>query len=81
MKPSCERVLAALRANPHGLTPQTAREEAGCDRLAARVSDLKAMGYVIETRLIVVPTRGGGARVASYVLHEPEPVQLLAWSA
>jgi hypothetical protein len=51
---------------------------AGCDRLAARVSDLKAMGYVIETRLIVVPTRGGGARVASYVLHE-RPEQL-TWS-
>lgn len=76
-----EAVLAELRRRgPAGLTQMQALEAVGTTRLAARIADLKADGHVIETRMVVVPTRGGGrTKVAQYVIHE-EPVQL-GWTA
>jgi hypothetical protein len=53
-------VLALLHANGEaGLTPMEALERLGCFRLAARVAELRAQGYVIENR---------GTKFARYVL-------------
>jgi hypothetical protein len=49
-----------------------ALEEVGTSRLAARIADLKAAGYVIESELVQVNARNGRkARVARYRLVTP----------
>lgn len=60
-----DEVLAWLAANPKGITALEALAEIGCFRLAARISDLRADGYTIET----VTERLGGKTYARYVLH------------
>lgn len=67
MKPSTRAVLDLLRAHPEGVTPLDALDEVGSFRLGARVYELKAEGYNVETRWWSV----NGKRVARYVLHEP----------
>lgn len=54
-------------------TAQRALKEHGIARLAARIHDLRHMGYTIHSELIAVKTRAGEARVARYVLlREPK---------
>lgn len=70
MKPSTVKVYALLRVRGvDGVSPDEARRWAGCDRLAARVAELRAEGHEVltlrETRL--------GATYARYVLREPRP--------
>ncbi len=68
MKPSTTRVLAFLRFRGlAGATPAEARNAIACDRLAARVHELKAAGYVIESVAERTPM---GARIARYYLVE-----------
>jgi hypothetical protein len=67
-----EEVLALLRERPDGITAMEALEEVGTSRLAARIADLKALGYVIESELVQVNARNGRkARVARYRLVTP----------
>jgi len=55
-------------------TAQRALKQHGIARLAARIHDLRHMGYTIHSELIPVKTRAGEARVARYVLlGEPKP--------
>lgn len=66
MKPQARAVLKylALRGRD-GATPAEARSAIACDRLAARVFELRAAGYRIES----VPERTPmGARIARYYL-------------
>lgn len=72
MKPSAAAVLRLLRSRgPDGVTPAEARRAVGCDRLAARVLELREAGYPIRSELIRVE----GSRFARYVLKEtPLPV-------
>jgi len=50
MKPATAQVLAFLRfRDAAGATPAEARNALACDRLAARVHELRAAGYVIES--------------------------------
>ena len=71
MKPSTATVLRLLReAGPCGLTSLEALERGGGSRLAARIADLRAEGYRVESRLVTVPTRGAPARVSRYELVE-----------
>jgi hypothetical protein len=58
------RILAHLQAG-HGLTALDALNLFGCNRLAARVADLKAAGYVIRSDMVTLPN---GKRVARYRL-------------
>ena len=72
MKPSAAHVLDLLRRRgPAGVSPAEARLLAGCDRLAARVCELRQDGHVITTK----PETCMGHTYARYVLHE-RPVQL-----
>ena len=64
-----EMVLDMLRSHPEGSTPRDAMQELGVSRLAARINDLKNMGYVIDSQLMKVITRYGTTRVASYTLR------------
>jgi hypothetical protein len=74
VKPATARTLRVLRARgADGLTPGEARELVGTDRLAARVWELEAEGYSITRTLVTV---GQGARVARYVLHETEQLEM-----
>ena len=59
-----DRVLAELRRGPVDV-----RDFPAGFRLAARVSDLRGEGHVIDTSTVTLP---GGARVASYSLR-PTP--------
>jgi hypothetical protein len=55
-----------LRTYRGGVTPMDALREAGCMRLAARISDLRAAGYHITTEYVNV----NGRRFARYHLME-----------
>jgi hypothetical protein len=65
-------VLAMLKANPHGVTPMDALREVGTLRLAARIADLRAEGYVISTTSV----KRGRARVALYRLVRFPPIEV-----
>ena len=73
-------VLALLRSRrAEGLTSLDALRLVGSFRLAARIADLHAAGYVISSTIETLPN---GKRVARYrLVAEPavEPVQLRAW--
>jgi hypothetical protein len=76
MKPSSAAVLDLLRRHPEGITPFDALAEARCMRLAARVSDLRADGYTIDSELVTT----NGKRYARYTLV-PDPVQVTLFFA
>ena len=63
-----ERILEYL--NKHGsITPIDAMIDLGVMRLASRISDLKNMGYRIESKMITVKNRfGEECKVAEYKL-------------
>lgn len=64
----CDKILAWLKAgNP--LTAIGALDKFGCNRLAARIADLRKNGHEISTTTINVFNRDGGkCRVAEYRL-------------
>ena len=67
-KTQCERLLEHLKLGLP-LTAHKALYGYGCQRLAARMWDLRQVGHQIEKRMVEVQTRGGGtARVAEYRL-------------
>ena len=64
----CERLLAHLKLGLP-LTAHKALYGYGCQRLAARMWDLRQVGHQIEKRMVEVATRDGRkARVAEYTL-------------
>lgn len=70
MKPQAAAVLGALRSQrADGLTPDQARRWLHCDRLAARVKELRDAGYPITTHY---QTSDAGARYARYTLALPD---------
>lgn len=67
MKPQCERLLDALRRAP--ITTLEAQQKLGIGRVAARVLDLKNLGYVITSEPVSVRNRfGERCKVARYTL-------------
>lgn len=72
MKPGTRAVLDLLRRHPEGVTALTALDEVGSFRLGARIWELKAEGYDIETLWYLTKS---GKRIARYVLTE-DPQQL-----
>ena len=73
MKPQTYATLELLRAHPEGVTALTALDEIGSFRLGARVWELKAEGYDVQTDLV---TTKSGKRIARYRLIE-QPRQLV----
>ncbi len=67
MKPSTAATLALLRERPQGITAIDALSAVGSFRLAARIAELKAAGYVIRAETI---RTGTGKRIARYFLEE-----------
>ena len=63
-----EAIYRLLRERPDGITAIDALDEAGCFRLAARISDLRDQGHVITSVMVTLPN---GKRVARYTLTEP----------
>jgi len=63
----CDDILAHLKRGP--ITAIDALNRYGCFRLAARIKDLRAQGYDIETRNLDLPN---GKTVAQYFLKETE---------
>lgn len=62
----CDKILAWLKAGKT-LTALGALDEFGCNRLAARIADLRKAGHGIESKTITVFNRDGGkCRVAEY---------------
>jgi len=71
MKPSTAKVYALLKVRGvDGVSPDEARRWAGCDRLAARVSELRADGHEVMTLRETVR----GSTYARYVLRAPRAV-------
>ena len=60
-------MLERLRAG-HCISGLDALQRFGCERLAARIWDLRQAGIDIGRRLVMVRTRRGRARVAVYWL-------------
>ena len=63
-----DKILEYMK-NHGSITALEAVRNFGCLRLAARISDLRKMGNVIDRELIMVPTRDGKTRVAEYSLR------------
>lgn len=61
-------ILRLLRNRREGITALEALDWAGCFRLAARISDLRAAGNDIRTEMVALPD---GKRIARYYLVEP----------
>jgi hypothetical protein len=55
-----EMILRALKAGDR-LNPTDARTKFGCQRLAARIWDLRQVGYEIHEKQVVVPSGDGGS--------------------
>jgi len=69
VKPATAATLRLLRIRgSDGVTAAEARTTIACDRLAARVAELRAQGYRIDTVPELTPMK---ARIARYVLVEP----------
>ena len=68
MTTQVETIYGLLVDRPDGITAIDALNEAGCFRLAARVADLRAMGYRITSDMVALPN---GKHVACYRLTEP----------
>lgn len=67
MKPGTRAVLELLlERGDAGVTPLDALDRVGSFRLGARIWELKAEGYAIDTELARTPT---GKRVAKYRLR------------
>lgn len=60
-------IIAYLKQG-YGITPLEALHIFQCNRLAARIRDLRRMGWHITTTMITVPS---GKRVARYTLTDP----------
>ena len=61
-------VLRLLRSKgADGLSAREARDQLGCDRLAARVCELRAEGHRVDT---LRERSKAGATFARYVIHE-----------
>ena len=73
MKPQCRDILALLERGP--ITQQDAIRDAACYRLAARIADLRAAGYTIDSELVTER----GVRFSRYRLRV-EAQQLAAFS-
>lgn len=71
MKPGTRAVLELLRRHPEGVTALDALDAVGSFRLGARIYELKAEGYVIETTWTETYS---GKRIARYRLHEAQLV-------
>lgn len=58
--------------NRHGsITPLEAMQDIGCMRLAARIADLKELGYPIVSETVIVKNRyGEKCHVKKYRLEE-----------
>jgi hypothetical protein len=66
-------ILELLRSRgDRGITALDALELVGSFRLAARISDLRAMGFTITS---TPETTAAGARIARYRLIEPKPYE------
>jgi len=67
----CERLLTYLERRER-INPLVAWVELGIYRLGARIFDLKAKGYAIESRRLDVVNRFGEVtQVAEYTLRAP----------
>ena len=62
------QVLEMLKEHPQGVTVGDIAREVGTYRGSARIADLLAMGYRIESHLETAPN---GKRRARYTLTEP----------
>lgn len=60
-----EKILNYMMKNTY-ITPMDALRECGCMRLAARIADIKELGYEIKTRMVV---ETNGTRYAEYRLE------------
>ncbi len=66
----CQRILDHLKAG-ETITAIQALDLFGCNRLAARIADLRSADHEIRTTTIKVFNRDGGAcRVAQYSLSQ-----------
>jgi hypothetical protein len=62
-KSQCSKILAYLQSG-HAITTKIARQICDCERLAARISDLRKKGHNIQTTMIYY----GRVKYASYSL-------------
>lgn len=63
-KSQTERILQYMLEG-HSITPLEALNTFGCGRLAARVAEIKAKGYLVYSEFITTPS---GKRVKQYYL-------------
>lgn len=67
--------ILSYLARGHTLTPLEALSRFGCFRLAARVYELRYMGYDIQAETVEWPSKNGTAAVARYRLAPDKPLR------
>lgn len=67
MKSQNLEILAWLKQG-RGITPGFAKDAFGVERLAARIYDIRRMGYTVKDLMIKVKTRRGYTHVKRYSL-------------
>lgn len=73
MKPGTSDVLRLLRVHPEGVTALDALDEVGSFRLGARVYELRAEGYDVDSEYVTTPS---GKRIVRYTLRENQQLRL-----
>ena len=71
VEPQARRILNYMRKG-NGITALEALNRFGCNRLAARICELRKFND-ITTERVTVKTREGKAVIARYWLDEPAP--------
>jgi hypothetical protein len=75
VKPQTARVLEYLRERGiDGVSPNEARLRVGCDRLAARIHEIRADGHTV--RRIEEPNLGPGDHARYYLVEAPRQLDL-----
>ena len=67
----CQRILGYIQAFG-SITDDEARNVIGCHRLAARISDLRSMGYPIKTEFGIYVEDGHAVRYGIYKMEDDE---------
>ena len=65
-KDSQTKKILAILIKEHSITPLEALNRCGCMRLAARIAEIKEMGFDVKTRIV----KTGQARYAEYRLED-----------
>lgn len=76
MKPGTRAVLELLQRSPNGVTALDALEAVGSFRMAARVAELRELGYAVSSETI---RTASGKHISRYRLEDAPEQLAVGW--